>query len=40
MKMLNMLSTEDKMDLFNISLCSLSVNDPGNRTFEGNSMIN
>ena len=28
------------MDLFNIPLCSLSVNDSGKRTFAGNPMIN
>ena len=32
----NMQPTEGEMDLFNIPLRSLSVNDPGKRTFAGN----
>jgi len=41
MKMLKvtMQSTEGEMDLFNITLCSLSVNDPGKRTFAGNPIF-
>ena len=41
MKMLkvNMQATEGEMDLFNIPLCSLSVNDPGKRTFAGNPIF-
>ena len=33
-------STKGEMDLFNIPLCSLSVNDPGKRTFAEMLMIN